>query len=508
MSLLNVQIKSRLSYLCFLFIFLLLFVNILFAENQSEVITGKLLKQKEQEITQIIEKSSAAIVSISTEKILKSQSYSRKPEDELFDNFFRDFFYGDISNRKIEQIALGSGVIVDHQGHILTNEFIVADAQQITVTLFDSRKFTAKLKNVSLRENLAVIKIEAPDLMPLILSDSDDLKPGQTVIAMGNPFGFSQDGAAPIASVGVIAALHRSLPHTALRWRSYLDLIQTDAVINPGNSGGALLNLEGEIVGINVAVGRSDSSFGFAIPINRGKEILRKLKQGNEILKERLGIKIQDLNFALAEYFNLKRPEGALVLEVYLGSSAEAANLKADDIIIKFNDIKIRNSLHFFTEINKWQSPKKVKIKIMRKGLAHTFTLSLQNTAGQKNLQLEDISETVEIKQKEIYEEQLKSKEAVTNPLKIQSNRFRGLKVSAITEEFAKNFDIESTQGVIVTDVSSGSAGAQAGIKVKDIIIQINTTQIKSLQDYEQILPELSGNVLIKTDRGYLIIEE
>ena len=221
-----------------------------------------------------------AVVSISTEQIERVRQYFRVHPffgEEPFEDFFRQF-YGEVPEREFKRFGLGSGVIIDERGFILTNEHVVADAEKISVTLADGREFIGTVKGKDPRSDLAVIKIDAKSLPVAALGDSSTVKTGQWAIALGNPFGLVATGpsaralgAEPTLTVGVVSALNRQLPRTSRYDRDYSDLIQTDAAINPGNSGGPLLNLQGDVIGINVAILTSSRGFegiGFAIPVN------------------------------------------------------------------------------------------------------------------------------------------------------------------------------------------------------------------------------------------------
>ena len=211
-------------------------------------------------------------------------------------------------DRDYKQVGLGSGVIIDSSGYILTNQHVIDQADKIKVTLSDGREFKGEIKGQDARSDLAVIKIVAKDLPAVELGNSEKLRIGEWVVAIGNPFGFALEGAEPTVTVGVISALHRSLGKILSRNRDYTDLLQTDAAINPGNSGGPLVNLKGEVVGINVAIFSTSGGYqgiGFAIPINAAKRIISQLIAGKEVLYGWLGITIQDLTEDMAKYFGL-----------------------------------------------------------------------------------------------------------------------------------------------------------------------------------------------------------
>jgi len=240
----------------------------------------------ENSFIKVAEEVGPGVVSISTEHTETITGGGLIPffgaDDFFFDEFFKDFF-GEIPGGTFKQRGLGSGFIIHQQGYILTNQHVIQDADRITVTLPDGRRFDAEVKASDIRSDLAIIKIDARDLPGVKLGDSDQVKIGQWAIAIGNPYGFAVGSAEPTITAGIISALNRSLPQQRHEKRSYVDLIQTDAAINPGNSGGPLVNLKGEVIGINVAIfspSGGNIGIGFAIPINKANEVLARLIAG------------------------------------------------------------------------------------------------------------------------------------------------------------------------------------------------------------------------------------
>ncbi|MBU1043241.1 MAG: trypsin-like peptidase domain-containing protein [Candidatus Omnitrophica bacterium] len=468
----------------------------------------------EQTITAIAEQSGKTVVSISTQKTSRVRSYMRGSQDDLFAEFFQDFFYGQTPTRERIQLGLGSGVIIDRKGYILTNEHVISGAEVITVSLSDGRKFNAVLKGSDYRSDLAIIKIEADDLPFAELGDSDTLRIGQWAIAVGNPFGFAAKNPKPTVNLGVISSLHRSLPTTAARDRAYLDLIQTDASINPGNSGGPLMGINGQVMGINVAISSSavgSAGIGFSIPINDAKGILNKLLKGEEVLYGWLGLEVQELNSVLADYFGMLKPDGVLIIRIFENSATAKAGLEVEDIIIKFNDTPIRNTLDLLKEVAKTQAGDEIKIKIIRNGLPRTLKLKMGKLPT-----LEELVITTSLppqKSKELGSEKKtetfdQSEAQPPNNIDILDESWRGIKFSPINDDFAEMFNLENTQGVIVMEIEAGTQAERAGIKVNDIITQINTGKIVSVDDFKKIVSKLSGNALVKTNRGYMMIQE
>lgn len=315
-----------------------------------------------------------AVVSISTERTSRVQGMRTPFGESPFDQndplrkFFEDFF-GQVPEREYKQVGLGSGVIIDREGYILTNQHVVSEAEKITVTLPDGREFKGELKGQDVRADLAVIKINARNLPAAFLGDSNKLRIGEWVVAIGNPFGFALQSTEPTVTVGVVSALHRSLGRAVSIDKDYGDLIQTDAAINPGNSGGPLVNLKGEIVGINVAIFSTSGGYqgvGFAIPINNAKRIIERLIEGKKILYGWLGVTVQDLTEDLAEYFGLADKNGALAVGVMESSPAQKAGLKEGDVIRKFDDKPVNNVRELLNLVNMTEVGRKIKIDLIR----------------------------------------------------------------------------------------------------------------------------------------------
>ena len=429
-----------------------------------------------------------AVVSISTEhteKIGGPRGYFRffGDDDEFgryFDEFFRDFF-GEIPQREYTQRGLGSGFIIDEDGYILTNQHVVQEAEKITVTLPDGRKFKAELKGSDMRSDLAVIKIKANDLPVLKLGNSDGVEIGQWVIAAGNPYGFAVGSAEPTVTAGIISALNRSLPQMHQR-RNYTDLIQTDAAINPGNSGGPLVNLKGEVIGINVAIfspSGGNIGIGFAIPSNAAKDILARLIAGKKILYGWLGIMIKDLDEELSEYFGVLDREGALVEEVLKGSPAEDAGFKDGDVIRKFAGKPIKDVRELLREVGKAEVGKVVRVEIIRE----KKPLTLKVNVGKRPEDFEEITQASDL-------------------------AWRGMEVSDITADLARRYRIRRREGVVVTHVEPDSSASDAELMPGDVIISINRRLIKDMDDYEAVIKSVKGDALIRTSRiGFIVLK-
>ncbi len=437
-----------------------------------------------------------AVVSISTEQIERVKNYMQRHPffgfgsgpDTPFDDFFRQF-YGDSPQQEFRRFGLGSGVMIDDRGYILTNEHVVADAEKITVTLSDGRELQGMVKGKDTRSDLAVVKIDTKKLIVAALGDSSTVQTGQWAIALGNPFGLMGSGPStqatgtePTLTVGVVSALNRQLPRTSRFDRDYSDLIQTDAAINPGNSGGPLLNLQGEVIGINVAILTSSRGYegvGFAIPINRAKNILDSLIEGRRVVYGWLGVQIQDITEDVAEYYGLTDREGVLVFQVLEGP-AKKSGLKDGDIIKGFSGEAIKHSRQLIDRVSTTKAGQRVPIEILREGKRQTLQIEIGERPN---------------------ETELASAEAT-------SESWRGLKVAPLSPDLLERMELApGTTGVVVTDVESGSVAEQAGLHEGDLINEINRARIENVNDYREAIAQVKGNALVRTNRGYVVIK-
>jgi serine protease Do len=449
----------------------------------------------EDAIINVASTTGKAVVSISTEHTAKiggqetRRFYFNSPlqnspfgDDPAFRRFFDDFF-GDMPDKEYKQMGLGSGVIIDPEGYILTNEHVVEEADKISVTLPDGRNFKGEIKGKDARSDLAIIKINASNLPVAPLGDSDNLKIGQWVVAIGNPFGFAMQNPEPTVTAGVIGALHRSLGRSISRERDYNDLIQTDAAINPGNSGGPLVNLKGEIVGINVAIFSTTGGYqgiGFAMPANNAKRIISKLIEGKKILYGWLGVTVQDLTEDLAKHFGLVDKNGALIAGVLEKSPAQKAGMKEGDVIKQFDNKSINNVRELLNIVGRAEVGSKVKVLV--------------------NREKQELILDVEISERPQDLEKLASSS-------VTPSGWRGLEVEDLNSDNAKRFGVEEKKGIIVVDAAPNSPADEAGIVAGDQILEIDKQPVKNVSDFEQITKSVKEDCLIRTARGYFIIK-
>jgi serine protease Do len=444
----------------------------------------------EQAFTRIAEQVGPAVVSISTEQIERVRQYFRVHpffRDELFDEFFRQF-YGDVPEREFRRYGLGSGVLINAKGSLLTNEHVVAGADKITVTLADGREFIGTVTGKDVRSDLAVIKIDAQSLPVAGLGDSGRLKVGQWVVALGNPLGLAgmgisaaTYGAEPTLSVGVISALHRQLPHPARVNRDYSDLIQTDATINPGNSGGPLVNLRGEVIGVNVAIITGPgNAYGFAIPVNTATRILEALIEGRRIVYGWLGVQIQDLAADVAEFYKLSDREGVLVYHVLPDSPATRADLRNGDIVKAFNGEPVRTARELVERVSQAQPGGRAILQVLRDGRLQTLTVEI----GERP-----------------------SEEALAEGAAAAA-AWRGLVVNELTSEVRERFHLPADMtGVLVVEIEDGSPADEAGLQPGDVINEINRVRIEHVPDYHRVVAQVEGHTLVRTNRGYVVVK-
>lgn len=442
----------------------------------------------EGKVINTIKKVSPAVVSISTQRTVEVSGFGGEgffgPPD--FDEFFRRFFE-QFPPRKFKQRGLGSGMIINEDGYILTNEHVIhgVDKDKIIVTLPTNEKFKAKIVGTDAESDIAVLKIEGNNLPSVVLGDSDNLEVGQWVIALGNPFGFALSELnkkyEPTVTVGVISATGRAIQAGRARGESriYSDLIQTDASINPGNSGGPLVNIYGEVIGINTAIlspTGGSIGIGFAIPINKAKKLLQSLVKYGEIKWPWIGIYMQELTPELAKKFGVKK--GVLVADVVEGSPAEKAGIKPGDVIQEVNGKSVENPLDLKETVLKTEIGQKIEVTLVRGG--KVLKVELVTAPKPEKIAKAKIEEGLE-------------------------EKLLGIKVEEITPQLREKYDIaQGERGVVVTKVAPGSPADQVGITVGDVIKGVNHKEIENLDDFKAAIAKVKpgDTVLLRLRHG------
>ena len=401
-----------------------------------------------------------AVVNISTRGWVENSQNSL-----LSDPFFQRFFNIPSRPRTRETQSLGSGVVVDRKnGYILTNYHVIQNADEITVTLRDRRNLSAKVIGSDPETDIAVIQVESDNLIQINMADSQELQVGDFVVAIGNPFGLGQT-----VTSGIVSALGRS----GLGIEGYEDFIQTDASINPGNSGGALVNLKGQLIGINTAIlspgGGGNVGIGFAIPINMANDIMQQLIESGEVRRGKLGITLQDLTPELARAFGLKRKEGAVISQVLPGSPADRAGLKSGDVVVSVDDRPVSSSADLHNLIGLNRAGLKVKIGIIRNG---------------KNLNLHATITAIHFD-------------------KIRGEQIAPLFSGAILGIIAKQSSwAAQNAGIQVLNIEENTAAYRAGLRKGDSIVSVNRQRINSFTELRQAVEAASKGVLLNILRN------
>ena len=420
------------------------------------------------DFTELAQRLSPAVVNIAS-----SSTTSVPDPGQLFPGPFGapEFFEPFLPRRPQKQRSLGSGFFINQDGYILTNNHVVEKADQITVRLSDEREFKARVIGRDSKTDIAVIKIDnATNLSVVTLGDSDQLKVGEWVMAIGNPFGLEHT-----VTAGIVSAKGRFLGTG-----SYDQFIQTDAAINPGNSGGPLINLRGEVVGINTAIfSRTGGNIGigFAIPINLAKELLPELEAKGKVTRGWLGVLIQRVTPEIAESLNLPKPEGALVASVEENSPAAQGGVKVGDVIVEFDGHKIKDSTELPLLVARTPVGKEVKVKVLRGG--STVTL--------------------DIKVGELKEEEKAPERGAPGEEDL------GMTVQALTPEIAESLGLSrDTKGVVVSRVEPGSPAEEAGLRRGDVILEVNREPVKDLSSFRKAIKATVGkkSVLLLVRRG------
>jgi serine protease Do len=410
------------------------------------------LQAMEEAFTAVADRVMPAVVNVST--VSRRPAPGSADDPQRFREFFGDEFYERYFKRRPreEPRASGSGVIVDPAGYILTNNHVIENAQDITVRLSDSRKFTATLVGRDPKTDLAVLKVEAPAPLPTAeLGDSERLRVGQWVIAIGNPFGLDRT-----VTVGIVSATARTRVGVA----TYENFIQTDASINPGNSGGPLLNLDGRVIGINTAIVAAGQGIGFSIPINEAKSVMGQLIARGKVTRGWLGIVIQDVTDELATSFGVSEREGVLVADVMKGGPGEAAGLRPGDVIVQLGSSKIREVPDLQRRVANVAPGQSIAISVIRDRTPQRFTVRVGEMPS-------DDTAAAEVE---------------------QGPEGFGLQVEPLAPDTAERLGLPFSDGLLITDVASGGPGERAGLHRGDVILEVDRQPVRDAPALQKAL--------------------
>jgi serine protease Do len=427
-----------------------------------------------QSFADLAEKVKPAVVNISTTSTVKISGNpfrqfsgpNQGGQNDQFDDFFKRFF-NEVPDQEMKQQSLGSGFIINKDGYIITNNHVVDDADEIKVKLSDGREFMAKIVGRDSKTDLALIKISSPfgNLPILALGDSDKMRVGDWVLAVGNPFGLEQT-----VTQGIISATGRVIGSGP-----YDNFLQTDAPINPGNSGGPLVNLKGEVIGINSAIVPNGQGLGFAIPSTLAKSITTQLREKGKVIRGWIGVTIQTVTPELAKSFGMKEAKGALVGDVVKDGPAEKGGIKTGDIIVSFDGKKLKTS--------------------------NDLPRLVAETAVGKSVDVTVIRESKEVHLSIKVEQLTEEKIAEQSSAPVQSF---GMKVYNITPQLRQQFGTTEISGVVVVSVEQGSLATESGIQPGDVIKEVNRKTVRSLADYNESMGGIAKGqpVLMLLQRG------
>jgi serine protease Do len=423
--------------------------------------SSQLLGKMSNALAEVAEAARPAVVNISTTSTITMEEspFGNMFDDPFFRHFFGDQFEHPGQKRKYKSSALGSGVIVSENGYILTNNHVVKGADEIKVILYDKREFKGKIVGTDPRTDLAVVKIDAKDLPVLKFGDSNKLKTGDIVIAIGNPFGLNQT-----ITMGIVSAVGRSNIGLA----DFEDFIQTDAAINPGNSGGALVNSNAELVGINTAIFSTSGGYmgiGFAIPSDMAKTVMDSIIKHGKVIRGWMGVSIQNLTRELAKSLGIKETEGALISGVEKDSPADKAGFKRGDLVIALNGKQVVDSTSLRNMVASTAPGTKIDVKIVREGKEQTIPMTLG-----------------EYKEKKV----IKKTE--------YNNVLKGITVQELTASLRDKLNLpDNLNGVVITNISSDSP-SQGLLQANDVIQEVNRKAIQSAEDYDKTVSKIGEN--------------
>jgi serine protease Do len=430
------------------------------------------LQQLGEAFVEVAEKVTPAVVHInSTRKVSKGNGQQPFSEDNPLKEFFGDEFFKRFQpspqdpGQKVQ--GMGSGIIVSADGKVVTNAHVVEDAAEITVTLADKQSFKAKVIGADKQSDIAVIKIDGKNLPTATFGDSDKLRVGEIVLAIGNPFGLSRT-----VTSGIVSAKGR----TNMGILDYEDFLQTDAAINPGNSGGPLVNIYGEVVGINTAIASRSGGYqgiGFAIPSNSARLIEEQIVKEGTVHRGLLGVNIQNLDESLAKSFGLTKTEGALVSQVEKGSAASKGGVKSGDVIVEFDGKPIQDASRLKNLVATVRPGTTCKLTVIRDGKTEKLTV----TVGEK-----DAKKVASAKGSE--------------PTETSSEL--GIEVGEVPPSIAQRLRLKENHGVVVSKVSPDGIGGKMGLQPADIILEVDSKEVSSISDFNSAVAKAKANKVVR----------
>ena len=415
-----------------------------------------IVQQFSKTFADVAEKVNPAVVTISTDKIIKMDRFNQYP--------FNQFFGWDRNPSQEQEYrtrALGSGVIIDAaKGYIVTNNHVVEDMDKISVKLMDKRIFEATVVGSDPKSDLAVLQIEADNLSQVDIGDSEKLRVGEWVIAIGSPF---SDNLSHTVTAGIISAMGRS---DIISRENYEDFIQIDAAINPGNSGGALVDLNGKLIGINTAIAtggyeRSNRGVGFAIPVNMVNKVMNDLIDKGYVVRGWLGVAIQEIDDSYAKALGLDTRDGALISNVANSSPADNAGLITGDVILEFNDVSINNSSHLKNVVSSSEPGKRYKVDIIRDGRRKSIYVKLGELPNEPQMAF----------------------------MTKEKSSTLGITVQDLNNSLRKHYNLSpDDDGVVVTEMDKNSEAFRSGIREGDIIIRVGTNNVRDSNDFKDLI--------------------
>lgn len=431
----------------------------------------KQMEETSRAFSEIVRAVSPAVVNISSTKVIKKQP---TPFDEFFDFLYP---FPDGRGKRWKEQSLGSGVIVSPDGYIVTNNHVVEQADEIKVILIDKKSFKAKVVGSDPKTDIAIIKIDAKGLPVLPWGDSERLQVGEFVLAIGNPFGLSHT-----VTMGIISAVGRA----DVGITDYENFIQTDAAINPGNSGGPLVNIKGELIGINTAIFSKTGGYqgiGFTVPSNMVRIVMDQLIKQGKVTRGWLGITIQELTPEIAQKFGLKQSEGALVSDVAKGSPAHRAGMARGDIILEFNGKKVRDVATLRNMVAQSKVGSQVEIKVLRRDREITLKANIMELPT-------EMGDVVP---------------SSSNSMDMSDSALSGITVMDINAAIAKQLGIDRDEkGVVIVKVEHGSSAEDAGLRKGDVVQEIDRQRINGLNDFNKATSKMrtEDTVLLFVNRS------